>query len=266
MISYNELTERNWGVITKEQQEILKNSKVCIPGMGGLGGVIFEILVRTGIGSFSIVDNDKIEPTNANRHIFAFNNTMGEYKVDVAERFAKNINSEVKINKYVKVDEDNVGEILSDCKVIALSIDKIFPCIIIDRKAKELGIPIVEGWALPYMNVRVLKDLTIEKAYGIEMKNKLAEISKEEMANAQLKIFSFLSNLGGGKVKDYYLPEAIKMLMETGRVPSFGPLVWLTATIMSLETIRVLLNWGEVATDCDFKLYNPFEYKTIWNW
>jgi molybdopterin/thiamine biosynthesis adenylyltransferase len=266
MISYNELTERNWGILTKEQQEILKNSKVCIPGIGGLGGVIFEILVRTGVGSFSIVDNDKIEPTNANRHIFAFNNTMGEYKVDVAERFAKNINSEVKIDKFIFLDKYTAEYILKDCNVIALCIDNILPCVMIDRKAKELNIPIVEGWALPFMNVRVLEKLTIEKAYDIEMKNKLAEISKEEMAKDQLKIFSFLSNLGGGKVKDYYLPEAIKMLMETGRVPSFAPLVWATASIMSLETIKVLLRWEQVAVDCDFRLYDPFDYKTIWNW
>jgi hypothetical protein len=137
----------------------------------------------------------------------------------------------------------------------------------IDRQAKKLDIPIVEGWAIPYMNVRVLKKLSIEDAYGIKFGPKISEATEEEIKNAQMAVLSYLSNLGGAEnIQKFYSKESIKNLIETGRTPSFCPLVWLTASIMALETIKVLLNWGTIATDCDFKLYDPFEYKTIWNW
>lgn len=80
--------------------EKLKNSKVAIFGLGGVGGYALEALVRIGVGEIDIVDSDKVDITNINRQIIALNSTVGEYKTDVAFKRAKDINPNVKINKF----------------------------------------------------------------------------------------------------------------------------------------------------------------------
>ena len=61
----------------------LKNSRVAIFGLGGVGGYVGEALVRSRIGSFDLIDDDKISLTNLNRQIITTYDTVGKYKTDV---------------------------------------------------------------------------------------------------------------------------------------------------------------------------------------
>ena len=70
-------------LIGKEGIEKLKNSKVAIFGIGGVGSFVTEGLVRAGVGNFVLVDDDKVCLTNLNRQIIATRKTIGKYKVDV---------------------------------------------------------------------------------------------------------------------------------------------------------------------------------------
>ena len=63
--------------------EKLKNSRVAIFSLGGVGGYVGEALARSGIGSFDLIDDDKICLTNLNRQIIATFDTVGQYKTDV---------------------------------------------------------------------------------------------------------------------------------------------------------------------------------------
>ena len=76
----------------KEAMEKLKNSCVAIFGLGGVGGYVGEALARSGIGSFDLIDDDKICLTNLNRQIIATFDTVGQYKTDVMnERDRKSV-------------------------------------------------------------------------------------------------------------------------------------------------------------------------------
>lgn len=66
-----------------ESMERLKVSQVAVFGVGGVGGYVAEALVRSGIGSFVLVDNDKVSLTNINRQIIATYDTIGRYKTEV---------------------------------------------------------------------------------------------------------------------------------------------------------------------------------------
>ena len=92
MITYEDMVDRNLGIINEEQQALLKNSCVAVFGIGGLGGIIVEILCRSGIGHIKIIEPDNLEPSNLNRHVFCFHSTVGMKKNDVAEKFLKDIN------------------------------------------------------------------------------------------------------------------------------------------------------------------------------
>ena len=72
-------------LVGKENVEKLNNSKVAIFGIGGVGSFVLEGLVRSGVGNFILVDDDKICLTNLNRQLIATRKTIGKYKVEVAK-------------------------------------------------------------------------------------------------------------------------------------------------------------------------------------
>ena len=258
---YTNLVNRNIGLIPEKQQERLRTSKISVFGMGGIGSPAFEVLVRCGIGKFSIVDRDEFEPTNMNRQIFAFPRTMGRRKIDVAEEWAKEINPDVRTDKYDRVDEDNIADILNNSDVVVLAIDELKPCVIISRKAREMEIPLVEGWAIPYGNVRTFTSKTpsLENAYGLPTQDRpVSSITDEEFRKLGLEVLLGLGKIEG--IADFYTDEVVKKIAE-GHISSFAPMVWLTSVLMALEAVKILLNWGKTALGPDFTLYDPFQHR-----
>jgi molybdopterin/thiamine biosynthesis adenylyltransferase len=257
--TYSDRTNRNIGILTENQQDILKNASIALFGLGGLGGVIAEVFARSGIGSLKIVDNDKFEPTNLNRQIFAFQETLGRWKTDVTEEFLKKINPEIKIEKFNKVDTDNIDQILKNASIAVLAIDSVKPCVVISRAAKAVGIPLVEGWAIPFGNSRVFtKDSpTLEEVYNMPTRGRaVSDIPEEEFNKLRIYMVTKLKKIEG--VEDFYSPQAIKRIKK-GQIPSFAPIVWLTAVLMAFNTIKILLKWGKSPLAPDFFLYNPFD-------
>ncbi len=256
---YAQLTERNVGLLTEAQQKTLKETTIAVLGLGGLGGVIAEILARAGVESLNIVDNDKFEPSNLNRQIYCFDDTFGKLKTEVSEAFLKKINPQLKIQAFTEVTEENIDAILKGAAVAVLAIDSAKPCLIISRAARRLGIPLVEGWAIPYGNVRVItKDTpSLEEIYGFPTVGKdIKDITDEEYLQLKLAMLACMKKIEG--VETFYPPAAIERI-RARRIPSFAPLVWLTAVLMSLETIKIILNWGTQALAPRFALFNPFD-------
>lgn len=102
-------------LIGLENLQKLQSSNVIVFGIGGVGGYVVEMLVRSGIGNITIVDFDKISVSNINRQIIATTNTVGKYKVDVMEDRIKLINPNCVVKKYVfKVDKDNLPYLMGD--------------------------------------------------------------------------------------------------------------------------------------------------------
>lgn len=84
----------------KEAMERLAKAEVAVFGIGGVGGHALEALVRSGVGTVHIIDDDKVCLSNLNRQIIATHKTLGQYKVDAAEQRMKEINPGVVIYKY----------------------------------------------------------------------------------------------------------------------------------------------------------------------
>ena len=84
-------------LLGKEGMDKLKNSRVAVFGVGGVGGFVCEALVRTGIGAFDLIDDDKVCLTNLNRQIIATGKTIGRYKVDVMKERMLDINPEAEV-------------------------------------------------------------------------------------------------------------------------------------------------------------------------
>ncbi len=87
-------------LVGKEAVERLKNSRVAVFGIGGVGGYTAEALARGGVGALDLIDNDTVSITNINRQIYATLSSVGEFKVDVAKKRIQDINPEIKVNTF----------------------------------------------------------------------------------------------------------------------------------------------------------------------
>ena len=87
-------------LVGTEGIEKLKNARVAVFGIGGVGGYVVEALARSGVGTLDLIDNDKVCLSNLNRQIIATHSTIGEYKVDAAKKRVLDINPAAVVKNY----------------------------------------------------------------------------------------------------------------------------------------------------------------------
>ncbi len=127
--------------------EKLKNCRVAVFGIGGVGGYTVEALARSGVGALDLIDDDKVCITNINRQIFALGSTVGKYKVDVAEERVHDINPKCEVRTYktffMPDTKDMFDFSLYDYVVDA--IDTVTGKKQIILCAKEAGVPVISS-------------------------------------------------------------------------------------------------------------------------
>ena len=134
-------TER---LIGKDSTQKLNNSKVAIFGIGGVGSYVVEGLVRSGIGNFVLVDNDKVDITNINRQIIATTKTIGKPKVEVARERILEINPNAKVEIYQEFFMPTSNKILDNTiDYIVDCVDTVTAKIELVLRAKKLNTPII---------------------------------------------------------------------------------------------------------------------------
>ena len=87
-------------LIGKDKIESLKDKKICVFGLGGVGGNVCDSLIRSGIEHITIIDNDDVNESNINRQLIANMKTIGKAKVDVMEEHLKSLNPNVEVIKF----------------------------------------------------------------------------------------------------------------------------------------------------------------------
>ncbi len=139
---YNEITKKNIGVYTEEEQARLRNSRIIIFGLGGVGGMESILCTRSGIGHISGVDPDTFELSNTNRQMMAMSSTMNQYKSVATEKHLKDINPILSTSfQNIRVTEDNVYELIKGHDLVLEALDDMPSRIVVHRAARALGIP-----------------------------------------------------------------------------------------------------------------------------
>lgn len=136
---------RTQALIGEGGMEKLYSSRVAVFGIGGVGGYAVEALVRSGVGTIDIFDNDTVSVTNINRQIIATHATVGRYKVDVMKERAMSINPEIVVNTYkCFYMPDNADEYdFSGYSYIIDAVDTVTAKIELITRADKMGIPII---------------------------------------------------------------------------------------------------------------------------
>lgn len=134
-------------LIGADALEKLKNSRVAVFGVGGVGSYVVEALARSGVGSLDLIDNDTVNITNINRQLIALHSTVGKFKVDCAKERILDINPCALVNVYKTFYlPDNADEFdFTQYDYIVDAIDTVTAKIDIICRAKKLGIPVISS-------------------------------------------------------------------------------------------------------------------------
>lgn len=198
-------------LLGKSNMEKIKNARIIVFGLGGVGGYVVESLVRSGVELLDIVDNDKFCITNINRQILATHKTIGRYKVDVQEERILDINPNCKINKFkvFYLPETSKNLDLSKYDYIVDAIDTVAGKIEIIKAAKELNIPIISCMGTGNrLNPTDLKIADIKETKGCALAKIMRKLCKEQGIN-ELKVVYSEESLKHNLNKDRKLGSSI---------------------------------------------------------
>ena len=142
-----EALSRTEALIGSRALDVLEQSVVAVFGLGGVGGHAAEALARSGVGSFVLVDSDRVAMSNLNRQMVATLSTVGEYKTDVMRRRILEINprARVEVRRCFFLPETTSEFDFSGYSYVVDAVDTVTAKLELVMKAKEAGVSIISS-------------------------------------------------------------------------------------------------------------------------
>lgn len=123
----------------------LKNTHIAVFGLGGVGSYVVEALCRSGVGTFTLVDNDTVSLTNLNRQLIATQDTVGQYKTEVSKKRILSINPDATIHLKTEFYLPETEFDFSGIDYIVDAIDTVTAKLHLIETAHKLNIPIISS-------------------------------------------------------------------------------------------------------------------------
>ena len=144
----NKWLERTELLLGNEKCEILKNARVLVVGLGGVGAYAAEMIARAGVGRMTIADADTVSPSNINRQLIALHSTVGQPKAELVAQRLRDINPEIElttVNKYIKDEETYTLLDSAPFDYVVDAIDTLSPKLALIKGCLDRNIPIVSS-------------------------------------------------------------------------------------------------------------------------
>lgn len=241
---YEEFITRNIGFVSPEQQITLKNTRVFIPGVGGMGGVVLATLARLGIENFIIADIDTFEVSNLNRQIFSTVSHIGKSKAAVAAQGIKDINPNIKVEVLSHEWVKQLDTILPKVDVVVNGCDDVIATVTLMRKAKDHGKTVVDAFASSLASVYVVKpnDPRPEDFMNFPTRHKkISELTAQDHSeSAFCELVYVIAH--SSTLKHVHMKYAAEMATGKRKRISMAPMVWMTGVMMSYEVMKLVLH------------------------
>lgn len=257
---YQTAFSRNIGWVTGAEQAVLRNSRIAIAGMGGVGGIHLLTLARLGVGKFNISDFDTFDQVNFNRQAGATMQTLGHPKVDVMAKQALDINPELDIRTFPRgVNEENIEDFFRD---VDLYVDGLDFFVFAAREAvyracERLKIPAVIAAPLG-MGTAVVNILPGHMSF--EEYFRFSGVSEEE------KALRFLLGLSPAMLQRGYLVDRSTVDFAARRGPSTAMACQLCAGAAATEALKILLQRGKVLAAPHGYQFDAYRNKFTHTW
>jgi len=258
--NYNLAFSRNIGWITENEQLRLRQKKIAIAGLGGVGGSHLLTLVRLGIISFNIADYDKFELANFNRQAGASISNLNKPKTDTLEKMALDINPELQIKKFEQgINEQNLEEFLEDVDIYVDALDffafdareKVFAYCAANNIPAITAAPL--GMSTSLLNF-IPGKMTFDEYFQLHGKSPVE------------KIFYFLLGLSPAMLQRGYLvdPSAVDLINHRG--PSTPMACDLCAGVVGSQVLKILLHRGPVLAAPWGLQFDAYRNKLVKTW
>lgn len=168
----------------------IKNSRILLVGVGGVGGFTLEALVRSGIKNITIIDGDVIAKSNLNRQIITSNNNIGSKKVNEAILRAKSINYDINIiGLDMFIDKDNISQINEEYDYIIDACDDVDAKILLIKYAISRNIKIISalgtGKRIDATSVKITR---LDKTMNDPLAKKMRYLLKKEGISLKIPV------------------------------------------------------------------------------
>lgn len=238
--NYDEAFSRNIGWVTEAEQQRLRQSRVAIGGLGGVGGVHLLTLARLGIGRFTIADFDVFDVVNFNRQVGATVSSLQQPKIDVLAEMTHDINPEIDLRLFPGgVQGDSVEDFLADVDVYVDGLD------FFAFAARRLTFAACERKGIPVVTAAPLglgTALLVFGSGGMSYEDYFGFEGCDEMEMA----IRFLVGLSPAMLQRGYVADMSRVNLAERRGPSNIAACQLCAGVAAVETLKLLLDRGGV--------------------
>jgi len=237
---YGQAFSRNIGWVTEAEQQRLKNCRVAIGGLGGVGGKHAVTLARLGVGRFTISDLDTFDWPNMNRQAGAYVSTMGRAKLDESAETLRDINPETELHLMPQgINEANIDEFLRGADLYMDSLDifaldlrrKVF------ARCRELGIPAVTAAPMG-MGTAFLAftpdGMSFEEYFALDG------------YGFEDQVLKFIVGVSPSMSQRHYLVDRGSVDLFKKKVPSTAIGIDLAAGVACANAIKLILGRGDV--------------------
>lgn len=216
-------------LIGKDNVKKLNNTKVLVIGLGGVGGILAETLVRNGIENITIIDNDKIDITNKNRQIIALDSTIGKNKTEVLKERLLDINSKCNIEIITDfIDKNNIDLLFSNpVDYVIDACDTVSTKILLIEECLKRNIKVVSSMGMgKKLDISKLKIMDIRKTSYDKLAKVVRKKLKDDGINEKVMVlssdeepidtkdnigsYSPLTSSAGLLIADYVIKDIIK--------------------------------------------------------
>lgn len=253
--TYETAFSRNLGIVTLDEQETLRRSRVAIAGMGGVGGIDAVTLARLGVGRFTIADPDKFEPANTNRQFGATFSKMGQPKARVMADVVRDINPEADVRVIEEpIGPDNVEEFLRDAQVFVDGIEvfEIEARRLLFRNAAARGMYSVTAGPVGFSAIWITfgpHGMSFDRYFDLH----------DDMDTTD-KLVAFAIGVTPKAIQRSYM-DLGKLDLRQRRGPSSSAACHIAAGAMACEVIKILTQRGRLNVAPHYYQFDPYMMK-----
>lgn len=236
--NYEEYFGRNYGIFTDEEQRRIRDARVVIVGCGGMGGVVALALARSGVGHFVLMDPQSYEPSNMNRQIVCFCDTIGKNKAQCTKEQILRINPEAEVTVYER------AMVFEEIEEIA--------------KLGDVIVPVMDEWPLSLVALEIIrKSKPAVMGYPVGALGRVSVFMADSPTVAECLVMPY--GFGYRELQEYTInPDARRLLLyyvtegqwredwfeewveDKKPHAQICPIVWITGTLAALEVIKLV--------------------------
>ena len=260
MFTYETAFSRNIGWLSHDEQQTLRQKRVAIAGMGGVGGFHLLTLARLGVGKFNIADLDMFELANFNRQAGAGMSTLGRPKVEVLSEMARDINPECDLAIYQQgVNEANLQAFFQDVDLYVDGLD------FFAFDAREQVFAYCAQHDIPAVTVAPLgmsAALLNFMPGSMSFEDYFQLASRPELEKA----VRFLVGLAPALLHRHYLADKTRVDLKSRKGPSTIIACQLCAGVAACEALKILLKRGKVLAAPHGIQFDSYRNKLAHTW